>query len=367
MDNLALFEAHKDLEAVFNEKSLPKHYGHPIEEYEAVRKSVGMIDLSFRDKLTITGEDQCSFLQRMITNDIVGCKVGEGIYAAILTVKGKMLCDMKFYRHEDYLFLDLEPGLGGKVTDILMTHKFMADIQIENMGDSLSLLSLHGPKAKGLIEKVLNTNVPDLPENAHLTVEREGHEVLVVRINRTGEEGYDIYMPSTHAQSYWDSFIQEGEAHQLKVFGLDALEILRIEAGIPIYGVDMTEATNPFEARLDHALDFKKGCYVGQETIARMKWQGHANWFLMGYELEGEKCPAPGDSLFNEDKKVGTISSSTYSPILKKTIAMGRLRKEYKEPGTSLTLDMEGSRKTVTVTEPPFYKPSERPILRTGL
>ncbi len=357
MQNSALFETHKGLGAVFNEKTLPRHYGHPIEEYEAVRKSVGLIDLSFRDKLTITGADQCSFLQRMITNDIAACKVGEGIYAAILTVKGKMLCDMKFYRHEDHLFLDLESGLGEKVTDILMRHKFMADIQIENMGDALSLLSLQGPKAKGLIEKALNMSIPDLPENGHLTVEREGHEVLIIRANRTGEEGYDIYIPSTQAKSYWDSFTQEGEAHQLRVFGLDALEILRIEAGIPVYGVDMTEETNPFEARLDHALDFKKGCYVGQETIARMKWQGHANWFLMGFELEGEECPAPGDSLFNEDKKVGTISSSIYSPMLKKTIAMGRLRKECKEPGTRLTLETNGDKKPITVVEPPFYKP----------
>ncbi len=357
MNNLRLFETHKSLGGVFNDQSLPKHYGHPIEEYEAVRESVGLIDLSFRDKLKITGKDQCTFLQGMITNDIVGCKVGEGVYAAILTVKGKMLCDMKIYKNDNHLFLDLEPGLGEKVTEILMRHKFMAEIEIENIADTFSLFSLHGPKAKGLIEEVLNMTIPDLSEYAHLTHEKDGAEVFIVRANRTGEEGYDIYIPSTNAQSYWDSFTQEGKAHQLKVFGLDAMEILRIEAGIPIYGVDMTEETNPFEARLDHALHFNKGCYVGQETIARMKWQGHANWFLMGYELEGEDCPATGDPMFNKDKKVGTISSSIYSPILKKVIAMGRLRKECKEPGTRLTLETNGDKKPITVVEPPFYRP----------
>ena len=136
----------------------------------------------------------------------------------------------------------------------------------------------------------------------------------------------------------WDILLSSGEELGVTPVGMDAMNTLRVEAGIPAYGVDMDESNIPIEAGLWDALDFEKGCYVGQEVVARIKWRGHVNWHLLGLLLDGDTVPKPGDEIFSGERKIGRVTSGVFSPSLGKPIALGYLRREFKEPGTKVTV-----------------------------
>ena len=206
----------------------------------------------------------------------------------------------------------------------------------------------------------MGQHLPELNEYEFIIREVNGKETLIAKANRTGEEGFDIYISSDGTdQTLWESFIKEGDQFQLRPFGLDTMETLRIEAGIPIYGVDMNENTIPIEAGLWDALNFEKGCYVGQEVIARIKWRGHVNWHLVGFEIQGDDIPNRDSSISTGEREIGYITSSAFSPGLKKIIALGYIRREFKEPGTMVIIHLDENKKVpAEVIDLPFYKTS---------
>lgn len=341
MNKLNLHDTHSALSASFTEKGdwlIPCDYGDSQKEYEAVRNGVGISDLSYRGKLRLSGKDHIRFLQGMLTNDVVKLDSGKGMYAALLTVKGRMVSDMKVYKQEDSVLLDLEPGLNLKVGELLKKYRLSYKADIDDLTDELGLFSINGPDAKELLFKVLGTSPKDMEEYDHFNADINGHSVTVVKVKRTPTEGYDIYIRKEFAQSLWDFFVTSGEELGLTPVGSQALNTLRVEAGIPLYGVDMNENNIPIEAGLWDALDFEKGCYVGQEVVARIKWRGHVNWHLMGFVIEGERVPQPGDELVLEERKIGRVTSGVFSAALGKPLALGYIRREFKEPGTKIAV-----------------------------
>ena len=153
--------------------------------------------------------------------------------------------------------------------------------------------------------------------------------------------------------------MKHGETLNIKPIGYDALNTLRIEAGIPVYNVDMNENNIPIEAGLWSALNFEKGCYVGQEVVARIKWRGHVNWHLMGFVSNGESVAGVGDEIYSDEKKIGRVTSSAFSPKLNKPVCLGYIRREFKEPGNIVSIN--GTDRPVfqaEVTQLPFYRGS---------
>jgi folate-binding protein YgfZ len=184
-----------------------------------------------------------------------------------------------------------------------------------------------------------------------------GSQLTIARINRTGEEGYDIFVGSDLAVRLWELLTNNGEEFGIKPIGLEAMETRRIEAGIPRYGFDMDESTIPIEAGLWHAISFDKGCYVGQEVVARIKWRGHVNRHLAGFVIEGKELPKSGDKLMHGEREIGQITSSVFSPALKKGIALGYIRREFIEPGTKVSVRLgEGKIGSAEVVKTPFYE-----------
>jgi glycine cleavage system T protein len=362
MKKTLLYDIHALQGAIFDDFSgwlMPKSYGNPLDECLTVRNNVGIFDLSHRGKLRLSGKEHIKFLQGMLTNDVNKLEEGKGLYATLLTVKGKMIADMRVYRDSESVILDVEPGLNEKVRELLIKFRLSYRANIEDITESLSLLSLHGPNSKRLLQKALGEEIREMNEYDFFKREISGFRIMIARANRTGEEGYDIFVPSEGLKTLWEFLNQKGEERKLKPAGLDAMEILRIEAGIPRYGIDMDENTIPIEAGLWHALSFEKGCYVGQEVIARIKWRGHVNWHLVGFEIEGGDLPKKGDKIFYGEREIGYITSSTFSPTLRKTIALGYIRREFKEPGTKVSLKLdEKSVKSGEVVKTPFYQRS---------
>jgi len=362
MKKLPLHEVHQSLGASFEDSSgwgVPVDYGDKLSEYESVRNNVGIIDLSSRGKVRLSGKHHLKFLQGMLSNDVMKLQQGKGMYATILTVKGRMVSDMKVYKQEDSILLDLEPEVNQKVSELLTKFRLSYKADIDDLTETIGLISIQGPNSKKLIEKLLDEEISDMQEYDSFKRDFQGSEITVVFLNRTGEQGFDLYIDNGGLQSLWAELLNKGEELNIKPIGYDAFNTLRIEAGIPSYNVDMDENNIPIEAGLWTALDFEKGCYVGQEVVARIKWRGHVNWHLVGFRCDGELVPKLGDEIYDGERKIGRITSSTMSPGLNKPLSLGYVRREFKDEGTKVSIKLSDNTEVqAEVTELPFYKGS---------
>jgi len=362
MKKLPMNKVHQTLGAVFGDSSgwsIPKNYGDKISEYKTVREGVGISDLSSRGKLRISGKDHIKFLQGMLSNDVMKLEEGKGVYATILTVKGRLITDMRVYKDNDSVLFDLEPGVNEKVSELLTKFRLSYKAPIDDLTETLGLISVQGPDSKKLLEMLLDESLPQMSEYEFQKKEFGGSELMIVYVNRTGEEGFDLYIENNKFEHLWGELMKKGEALYIKPVGYDALNILRIESGIPIYNIDMDENNIPIEAGLWNALDFEKGCYVGQEVVARIKWRGHVNRHLMGFVCKNEKVLEAGNEIFKDEKKIGWVTSAVFSPTLNKPICLGYIRREYKDPGTEVSIKYSDNTEVLAqVVDLPFYRGS---------
>ncbi len=339
-----------------NAAMMPEEYGGWLGEYEAVRKKAGLFDLSARGKLRLAGKEYIKFLQGMLTNDVVKLTDGDGAYAAVLTVKGRMLSDMRVYKELDSVLLDLEPGLNVKVKDLLLKYRLSYKATVDDVTEELSLFSVQGPESKNVL-KAAGITVPELKEYGHFKAAIFGMEVICASADRTGEGGFDLYVPAGSAEEVWNYLLEKGKSFGMEPVGSRALDVLRVEAGIPVYGRDMDEDTIPIEAGIWDALSFEKGCYIGQEVVARIKWRGHVNRHLSGIVMEEGFTPSAGAEIFAGEKKIGRITSPAFSPALGRGVALGYVRREFVEPGTEVDISSpEGTKGKGAIRPLPFVQ-----------
>lgn len=326
-------------------------YGDSEAEYRAAREAAALHDASYRELLRITGEDRASFLHGMVTQDVKGLPVGTAAYTALITAKGAMVGDARLLKREPDLLLDTEPGLGAKVLEFLEKYLISEDAELHEATAEWGLLRLLGPRTAEVLAGVLGTaSFEPLAANASRTVSLAGAEVLLVGAPAFEKHGVDVFVPRGALEAVWKALVQAGGAHGLKPLGFQALELLRVEAGVPRYGQDMVDTTIPLEANLTHAISYNKGCYIGQEVIARATFRGHMNRKLAGLLL-GEVDAAPGTELRKGEKKVGWITSVVRSPAQGQRVALAYVHRDHLDPGTELTL-AEGP--TVKVAALPF-------------
>ena len=298
-------------------------------DYELLRESVGMADSSARGKLRLHGAEAAEFLQGQVTNDVEGLAPGQGCYAALLTHKGKVRVDMRVLRGDDWIWLDTEPGLEPLMTRTVETYGIGRDARVEDVTTSHAILSLLGPAARAALDVE-----PPAEEHAFVTGE---HGLYV-----STQLGVDVICPAAGADAV-------RAALGVEPVSPEAAELLRIEAGRPRFGIDFDAETIPEEAGLnERAVSFTKGCYVGQETVARLHYKGKPNRHLRGLRLSE---PAPtGTELRLGDRTVGTLGSAAVSPV-HGPIGLALVRREA-APGDELGLGDSGA--TAAVVELPF-------------
>ncbi|MGH7410321.1 MAG: aminomethyltransferase family protein, partial [Candidatus Methylomirabilis sp.] len=335
---------------------LPAHFVDPLLEHRAVRAAVGLFDQSYRGTLELSGKDRTRFLNGMVTNDLRPLKTGDGLYAAMLTTHGKLIADMRIYAIEDAYWLDLHDELIPKVRQTLERHLIADQVEIRDRSAEFVPLALQGPTSAELLARLGIEGAKRLAAYQHLDGVIVDTSVRVIRASETGEEGFVIMAPVGAAFTVWQAFLQAGHGDRLRPVGMEALNLLRIEAGIPWYGFDMDETNLLQEAGLERAASFSKGCYIGQETVARIAHRGHVNWHLVGLLIEGEEVPGLGTKLFLDQREVGRITSAVRSPALARPIALGYARRERREPGTILELRTPRGATTAKITPLPFYK-----------
>ncbi len=360
MKQSRLHNHHLKLGAIFAESGgweMPAHYGDMQAEHAAVRQAVGLADLSHRGKLRVTGDDRVKWLQSVISNDILPLQPGQGGYSSILTHKGKMLTYFRVYIQTDAVTLEDVGEIGDATYTAL--RKFLlygTKAKMENCAESWGLLLVSGPKAPSVVRSAFGMDVDDLQPVNFVTARIGGHTVLIIRTEETGEIDLEILLPTEALAAAWEQLLQAGAAYGIKPIGSQAREALRMEAGLPKAGPDLNEEIVPPEANLEgKAFSLSKGCYPGQEVVARMDTYGNVRRHLVGLVLKDSVVPPHGAKLFSGDREVGWISSATQSPQMKAVIAFGFPLRDFSAPGTTLSIDISGTRHEAAVRPLPFY------------
>ncbi len=339
MRRTVLYNVQRDRGASFTdagEWELAVEYEDCLVEHKAVREDVGLVDRCARARLAVTGKDRFKWLQGMISNDVTRLESGApSVCACVLNSTGHVLADVTVVNRPDSLLLDMAWENGRKVYEILQQFIITEDVEIVDQSDGLACISLQGPTATEAWVR-----------------QRVAESATVSPADYTGEGGFDLYVKADQAADLWTRLVDSG----IQPVGESAVDALRIEAGIPVYGKDMDETTIPLECNLGEThVSENKGCYVGQEIIARISSRGHTNRALTGFFVEHAELPERGDKIYPVDgdatREVGWITSATHSPSLKRSIALGYLRHEYREPGTVLRT---GTPETLTVAALPF-------------
>ena len=334
---------------------VPARFSDPKAEHQAARAAAGLFDFSFRGKFVLKGRDHVRFLHRLVSNDVNRLAPGQGTYATLLNAKGHIVADLRLYRAEDQVIVDTDADLRDKARQALARYIVADKVTLGPL--ELSALAFQGPQARGLLEKTLHLDLPELLEFDHFAINYGGFPARVVRVGSTGEEGYEVWIGAQGLLPLWGAACGQAPTYGMLPCGTEALESLRIEAGIPRYGQELDEETIPLEAGLLNALSFTKGCYIGQEIVERTRSRGHVNWKLVGLIVEGPTPPQPGSKLVSEGKETGEVTSSCVSPTLGKTLALAYVRREVSEPGTRLSLPWGVP---VIVAGLPFYTRAAR-------
>jgi folate-binding protein YgfZ len=310
--------------------------------YDAARRRVAFIDRSDRGRIVVSGKDRASYLQGLLTNDIVALKPGDGCYAAYLTAQGRMIADLWVYELGDVILL----MMNGEVKDVVLAKLdqfiFGEDVQLGDLTATHAQIGVIGPKAATALSELLPA-VPasvltSLPDHGNLRAAFDGGSVIVTRIVDSGEPGFDVYVEHERVGALL------AVLERMDVAALDerAAEAIRVEAGVPRFHRDMDEETIPLEAGIEsRAISMTKGCYVGQEVIVRVLHRGHGRVArrLVGVTFDpGAPLPAPGAIVRAADRDAGHVTSACLSPGLQRPIAMAYLHRDFVEPGTPVSV-----------------------------
>lgn len=359
-----LADFHRANGAVLNDRngqSRIAHFGDPYREYRVVRSAAGLIDLSHRALLQLTGPDRLSFLQGMLSNDLRSLQPFDGQHATLLTQQGKVVADVRVLCSLNSFYLDCWEHLKGKIIDHLNRYLVADEVEITDRSQEYTMLSVQGPNAADLVRSLAGSSeLPQRPRQ-HAMVTIEGAAVCVVCDSDTGEPGFDLIVPRSHLLTIAQRLTETGKRIAAAWIGEDAHDVLRIEAGVPRYGIDFSEDNLLLEVGLDDAVSFTKGCYLGQEVVERIRSRGHVNKSLVGLRLAAKEQVSAGDLILAGEKETGQITSWTDSPALGVTIALGYVHKDHGHTGAALQIRHGAKLFAATVSDLPFVKPAPAP------
>ena len=330
----------------------PRDYGDVRAEYEALRNAAALLDLSPAAKFELRGKNAIPFINGLITNDVKSLQAGEGTLAAFLNVQGKVVSICRFYQTGEHLLIECDWANREAIFKNLSRFVPAGEFFLTDVTEDVALLSLQGPIAAELFLPLTVQPVEAEPQYRNYQTEINGTDVLLAAHSRAGVAGFDIFLPVAAKASIQQTLLERGA----KLAGSEALEIARLEAGIPREGVDVTDNNILLEAGYENAVSYTKGCYLGQEIIARIHWRGQPARQLRSLLVDAAEPPGKGTELWAADgKKVGEITSSVRSFALEQIIALGYVHRYYLTAGTSFTLKRDGAEQgSATLTETPF-------------
>ena len=302
-------------------------------EYNAVRESgAGIWNYEGRGLIEVSGGEAVQFLNGLITNDIAKLEENKWMFAAFPNAQGRLIAMVRVLKTNGKFLFDTGSVTRQKIFENLFRFTFAGDFIVHDLSDDFDCLSVQGKKSAELIGQLFNNKTPD--ENEIAEFEFGGEKIFAIQSKHLSQKGFDLFAPKAIFEDLTEQLKNLGAAK----IGDQAFETLRIEQGTPRYGVDMDETNVVLETGIDEAVNFNKGCYIGQEIIARIHFRGHVAKKLTGLIFEDENAEINhGDEIKTlDDKNAGKITSVTFSPKLGKKIALGYVRYAFLEKGTEL-------------------------------
>ncbi|MFN0170899.1 MAG: YgfZ/GcvT domain-containing protein [Bryobacteraceae bacterium] len=294
--------------------------------YQALRESAAWFDLSSRGVIRAAGEDRARLLHALSTNHIQQLQPGQGCYAFFLTAQGKIIADAYFLCFADHFLLDVEPEAREQVFAHIDHYIIADDVTVEDVSGSTAVVAVEGPRASARLRELGATP----PESWFGHSDWNG--ATVARISATGLDGYRLFLPAERRTELIQTLSGMTQASD------EDIRIVRIENAVPRLGDDVYETTLPMETQQTHSLHFKKGCYLGQEIVERVRSRGHVNRLLTGLRLEGTTPPEPRAAVTVNGVECGRITSAVYSPAEGRIAAMAYMRVPNERPGTAITV-----------------------------
>ncbi len=303
-------------------------FGDARTEFQALVSGCGLYDLSWRAKIAVTGSDRVRWLNGMATNNVRDLAPGHGVYAFLLNAQGRIQADLYVFQRGESLLVDMERGQRDKILQLFDHYIIADDVEIADISDKLTALGLTGPESRHVLERA-GIAVPDLAYLQFADVAWEQKAITLLRSGEEARESWQICVAPEHVSELWDALLKAGA----RATGTTALNLFRILRGIPQFGVDIRERDLPQETGQTRALNFTKGCYLGQEIVERIRSRGAVHRQFMAFAVEGT-VPEPGAKIVagenQEEKEVGEITSSAILPLSggDRPVALGYVRRE---------------------------------------
>ena len=303
-------------------------FGDTRAEFQSLLSGCGLYDLSWRAKIVVSGGDRVRWLNGMATNNVRDLALGHGVYAFLLNAQGHIQADLYVFQRGDSLLVDTERGQREKTLQLFDRYIIADDVEIADISDKLTALGLTGPESRNVMERA-GIAVPDLTHLQFADVAWEQETVTLLRSGEEVRESWQIWIAPKHVGELWKALLKAGA----RPTGTAALNLFRISRGIPQFGVDIRERDLPQETGQTRALNFTKGCYLGQEIVERIRSRGAVHRLFTAFAVEGT-LPEPGAKILagenTEEKEVGEITSSAILPLPggDRPVALGYLRRE---------------------------------------
>jgi len=332
---------------------LPSHYSSVAEEYDALTQGAALLDRSSIGRLSLTGEDALDLLNRLSTNDLMGLRENTGILTVLTSNKGRIMDLLFVLRRADGLLALTAPENRQKVADWIDFYTFTEDVTIQDMTEETAMLSVAGPRGASFLDRVSGADVSSLGRYDSIHVRVGSVETTLIRTDLAQLPAFDLVVAAADGQRLREELLNEGEGLGVKQVGMEALEVARVELGVPAYGKELSEDFNPLEANLLEYISFTKGCYVGQEVVARLNTYNKVQRQLVGLRWDSDSSAAPGSKLLLEGKQVGLVTSAAWSPRLDKVLGLGYVKTAQTQAGTVLSMNVGDGEVPVEVVAQP--------------
>lgn len=337
---------------------MPVQYSGIIEEHLAVRKSVGVFDVSHMGEFEIRGEHALSFLQEVTVNDVSRLTDGKAQYSAMCYENGGIVDDLLVYHCGEHYMLVVNAANLGKDFEWLQSH-LPKGVSLHDKSDEVSLLAVQGPKAVSTLQKVTDVDLSKIEYYHHVSGKLAGEDMIISRTGYTGELGFELYFLSDESigKKVWDKIFEAGGEFGIVPVGLGARDTLRLEMGFCLYGNDIDQTTNPLEAGLGWITKLDKGDFVGRDPLLKVNQDGLKRK-LIGFSLPERALARHGYNIRSNGSVVGRVTSGTFSPSLQKGIGMGYVPAGMAKPGQAVNVEIRGKEIQGNVVKLPFYQRS---------
>ncbi|MBI4567118.1 MAG: aminomethyl transferase family protein [Planctomycetes bacterium] len=329
-------------------------FGDPAGEALHARRAAVIADLSHRGRVRFTGPDREKFLHNLSAQNIRALTPGKGAICVQANKNGRVAFDFLMFAGADFYLAECARPHAKAMTEFYKNFRFREKVAWEDVSASLACVAVVGPLARAVVSRATGQEVPDWPDMGCATARIAGVDAFLAGHRRWATPAILAFVPDAARQNVWSALVETGGA-DLRPAGHAALEIVRLEAGSPASLVDVTDALQPAEARLLPAVDFTKGCFLGQEVVARLKYRGEAVKELAALLFDGNVAPAPGAAVTLGAQNVGTVTSAAVSPSLGRAVALALLKREALASGTRVEAAGAGP---AVVAEPPLVKAS---------